>query len=272
VNDIEDGFVLENAFQVVTEYKVWTFFAKTPEEKKEWVTKINKSIEQLKHVPSLQGAQNAPLYAPLPSSKLSSFLSPKTLENMLPYDQNPKVHKLPSTTDVVTRASPTARKDSGLSKLLLKFQQKQKKKVELNQLNGTIDSDDEEEVETPSAAAALKPFMDDANYRLVEKQRHLQLVNILTKEQNEVAPLIKQLVDEDFEMIVQSPLYGVRANVQQTNWRVSIEVELKDKHKGDEADFNQFISAFRGSISITPTQLSPESTTQNKRKSRFFFL
>jgi hypothetical protein len=275
VNNLDDGFVLENAFQIVTEFKVWTFFARNAEEKKEWVTKINKSIELLKHVPTLQNATNSPMYAPQANSKICTYLSPKALAAMLPHDQNPKPSRSPAPTENTLRAnSPTHKKKDSFSKLINKFSQKQKKKVELNQLNGTIDSDDEEEeTEVTLPVTPLKPWMDECNQRLVEKQRHLQLVNVLFKEEKEVAPLMKELVGEDYEVIAQSPLYGLRgASTQQMGvLRVSMEIELKEKYKEAEADFNSFISAFKGNISSATTSGVTDST-QQKRKSRFFFL
>lgn len=274
VNDLADAFVLENAFQVVSDNKVWTFFARNADEKKEWIKKLNKAIELLKNLPNLQNATNAVLYAPPPTkSKLLSYLSPQALATMQPYDQNPHnlLTRLPTDDHGNKRASGD-KKDMSVRKLLNVFHTKQKKKIELNQLTSSIESDDEDDAVDVAPQVQLKPWMEDCNHRLVEKQRHLQLVNIIEQEHKLLQPFLEQLKVDDFALI-QNPLFGLKRATQQVDnmHRLSIENDLKEMYKNTEEDFNSFISAFKGNIVPSGSSNSPQDSSQ-KRKSRFFFL
>ncbi|KAL0485238.1 RhoGEF and PH domain-containing protein FGD [Acrasis kona] len=323
VNDLADGFVLHNAFQIVSKTKVWTYFARNAEEKKEWVAKINKSIELLHHVPSLQGASNSELLQPHPTrSRIAQYLTPKALELMKPYSEDDQQcspaapsqrHSSPTLAvngidkDIsnlrrssVEKRNSTNSENSSLQKLLTKLQNKQKKKVELDQLTGTIESDDEDE----TGYNTIKPWMDECNQRLADKKRHAQLVDILVQEKNRLNTETSEYEQDEEYTFVTNPMYGLKTHIMSqqqvggsssssssgnpattnyvySNKRLSIDQELKKVYEklNPDAEYQAFVGQLRGtnlggtlvSTGSPAGSGSPESTIQ-KRKSRFFFL
>jgi len=285
LNNLPDGFIRLNAFQIVTSRKTYTFFASDAEAKKEWVTAISKHLDIQHASPLLQGKESSEICIS-ETSKYHVFAGTKTVEDLHTmgdssfdtilgslkcerHEMSPTINRLkfgiarrssnPERLEGTSPKSPRHRRSfSTFIKTFTKRKDKNKKVLSDAETVVVSDSEDEEE----EATKDMLPWMTDYYERLLEKQTHTKFIKKLNNVAEEFKPVLEDLQQvEGMDNIVLNPLYGVKVKTTRS-YRVSVCEELK----GEIDLLESKLSPASASSSVTQQHNSLPST-RNQRNS-----
>lgn len=219
INDVEDGEIVQNAFQFVSPNKTWTLFFKTKEEKLQWMNHINKQLEFIeKNTPNLKGKEKSKIIIS-PKGFVTKYLlinTKKPGENVI--IQSKKVEELKDDT----QPKKENKRISGFfGKLFAPKEKENKKKVTEEGKPVLICSDseneeDEEDVKSKGKDERNeeeKEFFTQFLSRFVEYYTFTNLRQVLSSSEKPLKEtFLKEWQEgiEEMDAVIINPLFGSR--------------------------------------------------------------
>jgi len=216
VNDLEDGEIVQNAFQFVTPNKTYTFLLKTKEEKTEWINLINKQLEFIeKNTPNLKGKEKSKILIS-PKGFVSKYLLVNTKQ---PKDKNIVITQSKKVDDLKEEEKKPKRISGFFGKLFNTEKKDTKKKVteEGKPILICSDSDNEDDEEEKGKKDERndedKEFFAQFLSRFVEYYTFTNLRQVLTSSEKQIKEtFMKDWTDgiDEMDCVVVNPLFGSR--------------------------------------------------------------